>query len=666
MAPIIQQSAEVPPPLRNALDRLESVTGERPSHEGGFQYKARCPAHDDTHASLSVRWGDKGKVVFNCHANCTYNDITKALDLGKRDLEQPRKIVAKYPYLDEDGDLMYEVVRWEPKSFTQRRPDGNGGWLNNMQGVDPIPFNLPQIAEAVANGDEDDQIWIVEGEKDCLAINDAWGDEFVTTCNHGGAGKWTDEHSAWLEGFKGSVVIVADNDDKPTKPGQKHALGVYESIRRMTEIESVEIVYPPVGNDAAEDVGKFGPTEFEAVTPEELREEIATAAAENPDAEAERIAKVEMLAEEIEVREAARSLVAQRKAADLAARDKRVRVMSGDVFALDIPEEVPTIIGRADKVLAMQDEATLFVGGDGVGKSSLVQQVVLARVGLRDDFLGYPVVPAEGRILYLAMDRPGQIRRSFARMVGPSDRNMLAERLVFWSGPLPIDPLGAPQNLADWIRDQFGDDISDVVADSYKDLAPGLAEDKPGAQLNLAMQEVLSRGMQWWGIHHQRKPASDRTHDYNLSDVYGSRWLTAGAGSVFMVLGDAGDTTVELRHVKQPLGVVGPLLVKHDHARGSSERATEAVSVAGALMESEGDKFTVREIAQRVYGTYDDRARKRIERELKRLSLDLESGVQNEPAKKGGASGTTPALWWFTPPEPRQKLRVSKPKAVSE
>ncbi|MGN7187255.1 AAA family ATPase [Microbacterium enclense] len=655
MSPITFEREGTPPLLQRVLNKLEDV-----SHQGGNQYKARCPAHDDDHASLSVSWGEKGKVIFNCHANCTYNDVAAALGLGKRDLEQPRTIEATYDYQDEDGVLVYQVVRYEPKSFTQRRPDPDhkGKWLNNMQGVDPLPFNLPALAEVVEHGDEESQVWIVEGEKDCLAIDTAWGNEVVTTCNHGGAGKWTDDHSAWLEGFKGSIVIVADNDDKPTKPGQKHALAVHESILRVTGL-SAEIVYSPFGKDAADAVGSHSPDDFIARTPEQLREEIADAAAENPNAEDERSAKVEMIAAEIEDREAARALVAQRRAEAQAARDKRIRVMTGDTFALDIPTEVPTLIGRGDQVLAMQDEATLFVGGDGVGKSSLVQLVVLARIGLRPDFLGYPTVPAEGRVLYLAMDRPGQIRRSFARMVSEADRATLSERLVFWQGPLPIDPLGSPQNLADWIRDEFGGDVSDVVADSYKDLAPGLAEDKPGAQLNLAMQEVLARGMQWFGIHHQRKPAADRSHDYNLADVYGSRWLTAGAGSVFMVLGEAGDSTVELRHVKQPLSVVGPLLIQHDHQRGSSQRAVERVSVAGALMELQDQRLTVREIAERVYGTYDERSRKRIERELKRLSQDPENGLFSEAGKKGGATGTTPTVWWFTPPEPRKKLRLT-------
>lgn len=652
MAPIVMEGT--PPVLQKVLDKLEDVT-----HQGGLQYKARCPSHDDDRASLSVSWGDKGKVLFNCHANCEPSDVRDALGLGWKDLEQPRTIKATYGYKDEDGELKYQVVRYEPKDFRNRRPNGHGDWEWNLNDVDPIPFNLPAVAEVVANGSTDDTIWILEGEKDCLALEDSWGEGNIATCNHGGAEKWTDEHSAWLVGFKGQIDIVPDNDDKATKPGQRHALAVYESIVRVTGIVP-EIVYAPIGKDAADAVGSHDPEDFIAITPDALREEIEQAAAENPDAEAERTAKVEALAEDIEVRDAARALVATRRAQEQAARDKRVRVMGGDVFALDIPQEVPTLIGRGDKVLAMQDEATLFVGGDGVGKSSLVQQLVLARVGLRDEFLGFPVVPAEGRVLYLAMDRPGQIRRSFARMVSEADRAVLGERLVFWNGPLPIDPLGSPQNLADWVRDEFGSDISDIVADSYKDMAPGLAEDKPGAQLNLAMQEVLSRGIQWFGIHHQRKPASDRTHDYNLADVYGSRWLTAGAGSVFMVLGDAGDTTVELRHVKQPLSVVGPLLVQHDHAQGASQRAVEQVSVAGALMESEGEQLTVRQIAQRVFGTYDDRARQRIDRELKKLALDPDSGVQNSPAKKGGASGTAPALWWFTPPEPRQKLRVPK------
>ena len=307
MAPIIQQSAEVPPILQRVLNKLEEVT-----HSGGLQYKARCPAHDDGHASLSVSWGDKGKVILNCHANCTYTDIAKALGLGKNDLEQRKRMVATYDYENEDGELVYQAVRYEPKSFSQRQPDGNGGWIYSTKGLDSIPFHLPALAEAVANGAEDDTIWIVEGEKDVLAIEQAWGEDGnYATCNHGGVGMgWSDDHSGWLEGFAGNIVIVADNDDSPTKPGQKHALSVYESVLRVTGIEP-EIVYAPASlKDAADAVGEYGPDEFVTVTPEELREEIATAAAENPDDEGQHAAKVDELFELYSAQREARARLA--------------------------------------------------------------------------------------------------------------------------------------------------------------------------------------------------------------------------------------------------------------------------------------------------------------------------------------------------------------------
>ena len=46
--------------------------------------------------------------------------------------EQPKpgrpRQVAAYAYTDADGALLFEVVRFEPKTFRQRRPDGRGGW----------------------------------------------------------------------------------------------------------------------------------------------------------------------------------------------------------------------------------------------------------------------------------------------------------------------------------------------------------------------------------------------------------------------------------------------------------------------------------------------------------------------------------------------------------
>ena len=45
------------------------------------------------------------------------------------------RIVATYNYHDHEGKLLFQTVRYEPKDFRQRRPDGSGGWIWNLTGV---------------------------------------------------------------------------------------------------------------------------------------------------------------------------------------------------------------------------------------------------------------------------------------------------------------------------------------------------------------------------------------------------------------------------------------------------------------------------------------------------------------------------------------------------
>ena len=51
---------------------------------------------------------------------------------------------ATYQYTDETGVLLYEVLRYEPKTFRQRRPDGNGGWIWQLGDVRRVPYRLPE------------------------------------------------------------------------------------------------------------------------------------------------------------------------------------------------------------------------------------------------------------------------------------------------------------------------------------------------------------------------------------------------------------------------------------------------------------------------------------------------------------------------------------------
>jgi putative DNA primase/helicase len=112
-----------------------------------------------------------GDVLVHCHAGCALDDVLAAVGLDKRDLfaesNGNRQIVAEYDYLDETGKLLYQVVRFEPKDFRQRRPDGAGGWEWSLKGTPRVLYRLPRVLEAVERRED---IMVVEGEKDVDAL----------------------------------------------------------------------------------------------------------------------------------------------------------------------------------------------------------------------------------------------------------------------------------------------------------------------------------------------------------------------------------------------------------------------------------------------------------------------------------------------------------------
>jgi hypothetical protein len=250
----------------------------------------------------------------------------------------------------------------------------------------------------------------------------------------------------------------------------------------------------------------------------------------------------------------------------------------GGSFVLDQPERLPVLWGTEDLPLAVEGEGFMIVGIQGVGKTTIAQQYALGLAGLRSQVLGMPVVPAKGRVLYLAMDRPAQIARSWSRMVSEEDRAAMDERIVVWRGPLPFSLTENPKALASWARDQIG--AVHVVVDSYKDVAPDLSSETTGARINEALQECLAEGIQWTGLHHNRKATADNPAPKALSDVYGSGWITAGLGSILYIYGQPGSDLVEGIHMKQPAESLGTFGIRHDHEAGTSARVDELPTVS--------------------------------------------------------------------------------------
>lgn len=213
--------------LDDLLDRLERV------QKRGNEYTARCPAHEDRAPSLSVTEGDDRLLVF-CHAGCDQDDVLDALGLSWKDIvyETTDEPEAVYPYTDESGNLLYEVVRFPGKKFRQRK--ANGDW--NLNGTRRVPYRLPEVLYGIEQGKT---VYLCEGEKDADALRSKGK---VATCTPGGASNWRDEYASYLTDAR--VIIVQDKDD----PGRAYAEAASKSLDGLAK--KVWIVEAAEGKDA--------------------------------------------------------------------------------------------------------------------------------------------------------------------------------------------------------------------------------------------------------------------------------------------------------------------------------------------------------------------------------------------------------------------------------
>ena len=129
------------------------------------------------------------------------------------------RIVQTYDYTDEQGELLFQVCRLDPKDFRQRRPDGKGGWDWRLGDSRRLLYRLPEVLEAASQGRP---VFIVEGEKSVDALTKIG---VTATCSPGGAGKWRDEYSPCFAGA-GDVIVLPDNDDA----GAKHSADILNTI----------------------------------------------------------------------------------------------------------------------------------------------------------------------------------------------------------------------------------------------------------------------------------------------------------------------------------------------------------------------------------------------------------------------------------------------------
>jgi Protein of unknown function (DUF3631) len=167
---------------------------------------------------------------------------------------QPReaefRIVKTWLYVDENGAELFEVCRLENgeidadgkpvKIYFQRHKTAEG-YVNSVKGIRQVPYRLPALIEAIAQGKT---VFVAEGEKCADAVFAIGGT--AATCNAMGAGKWPDELTPCFK--DADVVILPDNDETGAKHAGLVAGKLHGVARRVRILELPDL--PPKGDIA--------------------------------------------------------------------------------------------------------------------------------------------------------------------------------------------------------------------------------------------------------------------------------------------------------------------------------------------------------------------------------------------------------------------------------
>jgi hypothetical protein len=271
---------------------LETLLGKLPgAKKAGSGWSARCPAHDDQRASLSVSEGDDGTALVKCHAGCDTSAVLAAVGLKLADLFATRgekassngkptadgrvfasdkdaiaelerrhgKRSALWTYHDAQNEPVGIVVRWDASTGKDVRPAARHveGWrIGAMPAPRPL-YGLPALTMA-------QNVIVTEGEK---ATDAARSLGFVVTTSAGGS--QAASKSDWSPLAGKDVWILPDND----APGRKYADSVADILTKLTPRPVVRVVELPGLPDSG-DIVQWIEAHGDAAEPDAMRAEI--------------------------------------------------------------------------------------------------------------------------------------------------------------------------------------------------------------------------------------------------------------------------------------------------------------------------------------------------------------------------------------------------------
>jgi hypothetical protein len=501
------------------------------------EWRGPCPIHGGTRDSFAVeaatgRWvchsecGGAGGDVIELERRLTGADFMTARDAVFAIIGRPAvngngrgtagyspsqwREVAKYPYTDEAGNLMFRVIRRErgegarhEKTFYQERFE-DGGWRRGLGNVRRVPYHLDEVVDQ-------ELVFIAEGEKDVDRLRSG---KLCATCNPMGAGKWSKDYTPHFAGK--DVAIFPDNDE----PGRRHAAHVAGELLGVARtVQIIELPGLPPKGDFSDWADAGGETE-----------DLERLILETPVLTSSRLTELRLRW----------GLVPDGPAAQ-SERLQLPEVVDG--FALyhsDLSETVFVVPGLLSRGL------TILAGRPKSGKSWFALELAVS-VATGRAFLEWWKVDRPGAVLYLALEEPRSRTRSRLRKVSPPEVSL--QNIHFAYSLLPL--MGGGAELLDAMLARFARFHPQlVVIDTFTALVgqrAGKNTDVFGSQyaeVNRLRELADKHEVALLLIHHTRKGTT--TGD-GIEAVAGTGGLTAAADSIWVLRQQAdGERTLEV------------------------------------------------------------------------------------------------------------------------
>lgn len=463
-----------------------------------------------------------------------YQEKWKKKDPGKS------RISKTYGYRNEKGKLLFETIRFEPKGFSQRRPDYKGDYIWNLKDTRRILYRLRELIKG------EDPVFILEGEKDVDNLRE-W--KLTATCNPMGAGKWKIQERKYNPFLKGrDVIIIPDNDLLNIQRdliiekhliGEKHLIQVAISLQNTAK--NIKILRLPGASDFSDWKEK------DKNNTEEKLLILASEAVDWKETKEETIKNVKELEGEIRKKKKEASLVIASGAKEKPS--KRIFITGKQL----IEEEIKELPAPVKKGLFVPERYTILAASDGEGKTLFCTQLTLSAI-TGTTFLNFFPIPKPVRVLYFCGENSrGDIKAKIGfqkieieKILGRDitkelDRNFILVEPIninFWLNPKDKTEINGwleeikPKII---IFDPLADFISSERSLSDDTLARGTVKTLTGLAQKYKCFPIITTHLKKEAIN-QQTGRSIVTPENVWNFVHGTKfWLNSAAAQVIMI-----------------------------------------------------------------------------------------------------------------------------------